>query len=270
MPTGFHQPIIGRRSQGESATILRPPWPWPIRRFGLGPEDWESEGYESYYGLEFETELHFPCDGVCDFIRGCDWSIAGSLSADVEVAQRTSPGAYDNQTYSISESLPEDLTVPLGQSASYTDDPVFGFESFFSGTSWDELNSIYELSPPDNAGQLIASIDYRKTLDITYSSPHTSDFQLIFGAFAGVHLPEIGPNENGELVWRIKVTGSIYISTIDNELPPLAFVYILNESEVQDKGIEFVDEINPANSKIITPSESGFSLTLTRSASSPP
>jgi hypothetical protein len=194
-------------------------------------------------------------------VRGSTWKLEGSASCDVDVEQRTSPGVYDPQTYSLSKSVTGTREAELGQSVEFFEDYIFGPSSAATGTAWSALNSIYELGALP--GDAMVSLYFQDTFLVTHAAPHTADFPLIFSAAATAYLPEIGKNEAGDLVWRIKLVGGVGFSVTHSDLPPLASEYISNPSAVQDVGLEFVDADIGSNSGVITASASGFSLKLT-------
>lgn len=237
--------------------MFRPPWPWPIRRFGEAPEDWQGEGYSQYFGLEFPTEIEIPCDDVCNFLVGSTWTLEGSFEGEVETNATYGPIALPSP-FEVKSTVSE-AEAPLGQSVTsfFDENGTMSGDPVRVGTAWHELDSVYELTPPPIIFPVDAMVSVRATHQVigTSSNESPDEERVFFVEYeATAHLPELCKNEDGETVWRIKMTG--YINIVD----PL---YPLMQVGPSSKGLEFVDSDHPQNSKILESSASGFSLKLT-------
>lgn len=238
--------------------MFRPPWPWPLRRFGEPPEDWEGDGYSQYYGLEFPTEIDIPCEDVCNFMAGSTWKLEGSFSGEVETYSIFDPTPLPFP-FTLDDSVSE-LEAPLGQSVSYSleADGSTIEETYPLGSAWYDLDSIYELSappifyPPD----IMVGISAFHLVTGTSANPLPDDERSFdIGYSAEAYFPELCKNEDGDIVWRIKIVGSVSVS--DPAFPGTSI------GTARSIGLEFVDLDYPEYSKIIEPASPGFTLKLT-------
>lgn len=247
--------ITGRVVGG---TRFRPPWPWPLRRFGEPPEDWEGDGYSQYYGLEFPTEIDIPCEDVCNFMAGSTWKLEGGFSGEV---MSTDIYGYPLDSPFIIEDSVSELEAPLGQAVihllEYNGSSVE--DTITAGTAWHELDSIYELisTQPflsDPYGDEMVSVSGAHLVTGTSENPPPNTEQDFYIEYmATVYFPELCKNETGQAVWRIKMLGFSVVWDLAN---PDRFL-------ASSMGLEFVDSDYPEYSKIIEPSSSGFTLKLT-------
>jgi hypothetical protein len=224
--------------------MLLPPWPWTLRRVGAEPEDWEAEGFSAYYGLEFLGSTEYPPNEICDFLVPSNWTLEGTFGG----------GTFDfgGSTYSFPSGTLDlkELPTKLGGSS-------IGGIVGAGAIPWDELDSVYELVAHGFFTTDVIVTIATNTASVTATCAGEPDIEVYGDSYAYIHLPECCKNEDGEVVWRMKIfaTSQLYY------FPPAGEMGVA--SIRSGVGVDFVDADYPAYSKSIDAPSGDFTLTLT-------
>lgn len=216
------------------------PWPFHLRNFGSEPEDWAAEGYSAYFGLEFPGVVQYPPAGICDFLVPASWTIEGEFPA----------GSFNH----------------LGNTYDYPGG-TFGPDTFKTGEAgdfgatadetWDELDSALEVFYVQNITwsgyQLLCRARALTGTVVTATCVGQPDIAVEIRAEALAFLPQCCKNEMGDVVWRMRISGSIDLEHFDGD-------YIAIDSQI---GLDFVDSDFWSNSQSFDPPGGGYTLTFT-------